>query len=114
MRVGSQILPLALLENKFNSFNCWAVSVADSPCRFHGSQRRLVQPASLVRGGFGEDEADGLFPDTRWVELSELVSNMDDKDLAKLDTFASGLKKTLQAARKRLRTASATADESDD
>ena len=28
----------ALLENKFNSFNCWAVSVADSPCRYRGSQ----------------------------------------------------------------------------
>ena len=51
---------------------------------------------------------------TEFLEFRAGVSNMDDKDLAKLDTFASGLKKTLQAARKRLRTASATADESDD
>jgi hypothetical protein len=56
-----------------------------------------------VRGGFGEDKDDELIPDTRWVKLSELVANMDDRALAALDRWAASLQKTARDARKRLR-----------
>ena len=42
-----------------------------------------------------------LIPDTHWVELFELVDNMGEDQLTKLDIFATMLTKTLPAARKR-------------
>ena len=57
-----------------------------------------------VRGGFGEDESDGLMPGTRWVTLHELVDNIDEAGLAELDTFATNLKKVIgKQTRKRIR-----------
>ena len=38
-----------------------------------------------IRGGFGEDKDDELEPWTRWVPLSELVANLDERALATLD-----------------------------
>ena len=45
--------------------------------------------AHKVRGGYGEDRDDELIPDTRWVNLSELVANLDDRSLAVLSTHDS-------------------------
>ena len=58
-----------------------------------------------VRGGFGEDKDDELMPETRWVKLSELVYNMDERALASLDKWAGKLQKAAQGARKRVREA---------
>ena len=58
-----------------------------------------------VRGGFGEDKDDELVPETRWVKLAELTSNMDERSLAALDKWASKLQKAAQEARKRTRAA---------
>tara|TARA_B110001452_G_C15095683_1_gene382095 strand:- start:185 stop:802 length:618 start_codon:yes stop_codon:yes gene_type:complete len=66
---------------------------------------------ALVRGGFGEDADDSLIPDTRWVELFELVDNMEEEELNKLDAFATTLKKNLLAARKRRRASTNDDDE---
>ena len=52
-----------------------------------------------------------VIPDTRWVELFELVDNMEEEQLNKLDTFATTLKKTLSAARKRRRESTDEDDE---
>ena len=74
-------------------------------------ERRVGAPADdeqigyKVRGGFGksaDEDVGDLIPDTRWIKLSELV-HMDETQLKALDTFAAGLKKACQAARKRLR-----------
>ena len=59
-----------------------------------------------VRGGFGkgahEDESD-LIPDTRWVQLSELVENeVDAEALALLEKLAKALPKLIKAAAKRI------------
>ena len=56
-----------------------------------------------VRGGFGEDKDDELIPDTRWVPLSELVANMDERTLGVLDKWAATLEKTAKELRKELR-----------
>ena len=60
-----------------------------------------------VRGGFGHDgdPRDLLIPGTHWVKLSELVDNLDEPELKKMDKFADALKKKLQQSRKRLREA---------
>ena len=58
-----------------------------------------------VRGGFGEDKRDDFIPDTRWVPLTELVQNLDERGLKLLDTFAAKLQSTCKEARKRLREA---------
>ena len=44
--------------------------------------------AYKVRGGFGEDKDDELIPETRWIRLSELVHNMDERSLIALDKWA--------------------------
>lgn len=59
--------------------------------------------AYKVRGGWGEDAADEFIPGTRWVNLTELVANIDEKGCAALDSWAGELKKAAAAARKRLR-----------
>ena len=56
-----------------------------------------------VRGGFGEDKDDELIPDTRWVPLSELVANMDERTLSALDKWAAKLEKDAKDLRKELR-----------
>ena len=56
-----------------------------------------------IRGGFGEDKDDELEPWTRWVPLSELVANLDERALASLDQWASKLESTAKKLRKELR-----------
>ena len=56
-----------------------------------------------IRGGFGEDKDDELDPWTRWVPLSELVANLDERALASLDQWASKLESTAKKLRKELR-----------
>ena len=67
-----------------------------------------------VRGGFGEDKDDELMPETRWVKLAELVSNMDERSLASLDKWAGKLQKAAQDARKRVRATQEAAGDDDD
>ena len=55
-----------------------------------------------VCGGFGEDADDEFIPDTRWVDLTTMVDNMEENALSALDKFSSKVHKTLQSARKRL------------
>ena len=66
-----------------------------------------------VRGGFGEDKDDELIPETRWIRLSELVHNMDERSLIALDKWAGKLQKALQEARQRKRAQQEAAGESD-
>ena len=44
-----------------------------------------------------------MISDTRWVQLTELVRNMSEPQLAELDSWAGRLQKTAKAARKRVR-----------
>lgn len=69
--------------------------------------------AYKVRGGFGEDKDDELIPETRWIRLSELVHNMDERSLIALDKWAGKLQKALQEARQRKRAQQEAAGESD-
>ena len=43
--------------------------------------------------------------DTRWVKLTELVTNMGESELAELDVWAGQLQKAAKAVRKRIRRA---------
>ena len=59
-----------------------------------------------VRGKYGgskDEDVDDMISDTRWVQLKELVMNMDESQLSELDRWASQLQKTAKAARKRVR-----------
>ena len=62
----------------------------DADCHYH------------VRGKFGGDsneDVDDMNSDTRWVKLTELVTNMGESELAELDVWAGQLQK---AASRRL------------
>ena len=68
----------------------------DADCHYH------------VRGKFGGDsneDVDDMNSDTRWVKLTELVTNMRESELAELDVWAGQLQKAARAARKRVRRA---------
>ena len=59
-----------------------------------------------IRGKFGgssSEDPDDMISDTRWVQLKELVMNMNETQLSELDKWAAQLQKTAQAARKRIR-----------
>ena len=59
-----------------------------------------------VRGKYGgsrNEDVDDMISDTRWVQLTELVRNMSEPQLAELDSWAGQLQKTAKAARKRVR-----------
>ena len=59
-----------------------------------------------VRGKFGgskDEDPDDMISDTRWVQLKELVMNMNESELSELDTWAGQLQKAAKAARKRVR-----------
>ena len=53
-------------------------------------------------GGSSKEDPDDKNSDTRWVQLKELVMNMDDSQLTSLDTWAGQLQKVATAARKRV------------
>ena len=68
-----------------------------------------------VRGGFGksadEDEGD-LIPDTRWVQLTQLVDNELDADaVAALEKLAKALPKLIKAAIRRIQEREAGGEE---
>jgi|TARA_B110000037_G_C16654772_1_gene316045 hypothetical protein len=58
-----------------------------------------------VRGGFGNrgDKAEDLIPDTRWVQLTDLVEALDKQQLKKLSAFAGKLQDALKLAEERVR-----------
>ena len=59
-----------------------------------------------IRGKFGgssSEDPDDMISDTRWVQLKELVLNMDESQLSELDTWAGQLQKAAKAARRRAR-----------
>jgi len=64
-----------------------------------------------VRGGFGEDKDDAFIPNTRWVLLSELIKNVDKRELAALSKFAKALPERLKSAQQYLEEQRETDDE---
>ena len=59
-----------------------------------------------VRGKFGgskDEDMDDMISDTRWVQLKELVMNMNETQLSELDKWAAQLQKAAKNARKRVR-----------
>ena len=70
-------------------------------CRLSSLQSRRLRRLGL-RGSRNED-VDDMISDTRWVQLTELVRNMSEPQLAELDSWAGRLQKTAKAARKRVR-----------
>ena len=84
----------------------WAMDRLDSKEKRVGRGRDDENLWYQVRGKFGDDsdeDFEDMVPDTKWVQLSELVQKLDEPGCAALDTFASGLQKAAKAARKRLR-----------
>ena len=79
------------------------LNLTDRERRAGKSQRRDEDICCQVRGGWGEDEDDGLIPGTRWVELSELVANVDESQLKLLDAFTKKMATALTSARKRIK-----------
>ena len=60
-----------------------------------------------VRGGFGksaDEEVEDLIPDTRWVQLAQLVGNeIDGEALTQLEKLAKALPKLIKAAARRIK-----------
>ena len=59
-----------------------------------------------VRGKYGgskHEDPDDMVSDTRWVQLKELVTNMNESQLSELDVWAGKLQKAAKAARKKIR-----------
>ena len=54
-------------------------------------------------GGSKDEDVDDMISDTRWVQLKELVTNMNESQLSELDRWAAQLQKATKAARKRVR-----------
>ena len=54
-------------------------------------------------GGSANEDVDDMISDTRWVQLKELVTNMNESQLSELDVWAGKLQKAAKAARKRIR-----------
>ena len=79
------------------------------PSKLVGKKRRNeladddVVLAYLILGRFAEDEDDEGFNDTRWVDLEDLVANLDDDALQPLVTYDKGLAKRMREERKRMR-----------
>jgi hypothetical protein len=103
------LAPAAAAVKRTSCFKIREVVGVDLCVAADGRQKRAGRPldadnmAYKVRGGYGEDKDDELIPDTRWVNLSELVANLDDRSLVVLDSWANGLQKVLKAARKKQR-----------
>ena len=54
----------------------------------------------LIRGGYGNHEADAALPGTRWVELSDLIENCTVGDQQKLEAFDKSVPARMAQARK--------------
>ena len=98
-----------------DSLKCFKIKVVlgVSTCLHMGpDERRVGRDAEdddvyiQLRGGFGksaDEDKDDLIPDTRWVQLAELVSaKLDGSELDKLEKFAKALPKVLKDARRQL------------
>ena len=113
------LAPPAAAAKRTSCFKIREVVGVDLCVAADARQKRAGRPLDednvgyKVRGGYGEDKDDELIPDTRWVGLSELVANLDDRSLAVLDSWANGLQKVLKAARKKQR-ARRNEEEADD
>ena len=59
----------------------------------------------LVFGRFAEDEDDEGFKDTRWVDLEDLLQNLDGAQLKPLEDYEKKLAKRMAGQKKRLREA---------
>ena len=59
----------------------------------------------LVFGRFAEDEHDEGFKDTRWVDLEDLLQNLDGDQLKPLEAYEKKLAKRMAGEKKRLREA---------
>ena len=59
----------------------------------------------LVRATFCEDKDDDGFVDVRWVDLDDLVENLDDEDLQPLEEYEKKLARRMSAQRRHLRRA---------
>ena len=70
-----------------------------------GRGRRDDDISIQVRANFAEHVKDpGVFT-TKWVPLGDLVDELEDAELKKLETFLKDVKGKVNAAQKRLRTA---------
>jgi len=78
------------------------VSSMNSRDKRAGRKRVHEDMCFAVRGGFGEDKDDAFIPNTRWVLLSELVKNVDKRELAALSKFAKALPERLKSAQQYL------------
>ena len=98
-----------------SSLKCFTIKrvLGVSTClQMDADERRVGREAEdddiyiQLRGGFGksaDEDKDDLVPDTRWVQLVELVeAELDGADLDKLEKFAKALPKVLKEARKRI------------
>ena len=63
------------------------VSSMNSRDKRAGRKRVHEDMCFAVRGGFGEDKDDAFIPNS-WVLLSELIKNVDKRELAALSKFA--------------------------
>ena len=61
--------------------------------------------AYLVFGRFAEDEDDDGFKDTRWVDLEDLLQNLDGAQLKALEAYEKALVKRMTGEKQRLREA---------
>ena len=59
----------------------------------------------LVFGRFAEDEDDEGFKDIRWVDLEDLLQNLDGDQLKPLEAYEKELAKRMAGEKKRLREA---------
>ena len=54
-------------------------------------------------GGSKNEDVDDMISDTRWVQLKELVTNMNETQLSELDVWAGKQQKAAKTARKKIR-----------
>jgi hypothetical protein len=87
------------------------VSSMNSRDKRAGRKRVHEDMCFAVRGGFGEDKDDAFIPNTRWVLLSELIKNVDKRELAALSKFAKALPERLKSAQQYLEEQRETDDE---
>ena len=109
---GELLQPTASAASSLKCFKVKRVLGVSTCLHLNDDERRVGRAAAdddiyiQLRGGFGrsaDEDTDDLVPDTRWVQLAELVNaDMDASELNVLDKFAKALPKVLKEARKRI------------
>ena len=86
------------------------LGVRDCPDQLSRMQRRNtpfeVEDAEIaykIQGTFAESTIDAGCTDIRWVDLQDLVHNLNDAQLKLLDVYEKALSKRMVTARKKLR-----------